>query len=176
MKKAQIQYMETIFVLLILVVIIFIGTIVVYSFYSKSLNEKRQDITNIDSVTLTTSIINMPELTCGKNTNCIDALKILAFQETLQSNPYYKILFRNMDISIEIIYPKISLSSDVPCTKDKFNSADSANRQFPVNCNTFIIYESQSTSTTQEIIQSPVQVYFPSVDKKALGVLNIIRR
>jgi len=165
MKKAQIQYMETIFVLLILIVIIFIGIIVIYSFYTKSLTDKRESLQDIDSVTLTSSIISMPEFTCGRNTNCIDATKLLAFQ-IHSNNEYYKTLFKNMDINIKIIYPT---TQQAPCTETKFNQ-----EAFPTNCNNFEVFTSSRNYENKEIIQSPVQIYFPSKQKKALGILNII--
>ncbi len=175
MKKGQIQHMETIFVLLILIVIIFIGIIVVYSFYTKSLNEKRESFSRTDSITLTSSIINMPEFTCGRNTNCIDAMKILAFKSKLESkSSYYKTLLKNMDITLDIVYPESPIPVEVECVLSKFQSADSNGREFPLNCNKFTIYTSAGDKTNQEKYQTPVQVYFPSKNKKALGVLNII--
>ena len=167
-KKAQVEYMETIFVLLILVIIIFIGIIIIYSFYTRSLNEKREDIQDIDSVTLTSSIINMPEFTCGKNTNCIDTMKVMAFKK-IQSNPYYTEIFRNMDIHVDIIFPFPS-NPAIECTQDAiFNDND-----YPANCGRLELYNSGLVSQNKEIIQSPVQIYFPSMNKRALGVLNII--
>lgn len=166
MKKAQIEYMETIFVLLILIIIIFIGLVIIYSFYTKSLNKKGENIQNIDAVTLTSSIINMPEFTCGNTKNCIDAMKILAFQQVLHDKPIYKILFKNMDINIEIVYPEANSNT---CDINTFQDL-----LFPKNCNKFEIYKSQISTQNKEIIQSPVQIYFPSIEKRALGVLNIV--
>lgn len=172
MKKAQIQFMETIFVLLILIVIIFIGIIVIYSFYTKSLNEKRESIQDIDAVTLTSSIINMPEFTCGNQENCIDAMKILAFKSKLKNKQYYKTLFRNMDITIDIVYPAPEATYvDIECEEPlgTFNQD-----VYPTNCGKFILYDLGTNTQNKEIIQSPIQIYFPSINKRALGVLNII--
>lgn len=164
MKKAQIQYMETIFVLLVLIVIIFIGTIIVYSFYTKSLNEKRENLQDIDSITLTSSIIRLPEITCGSNEPCLDSMKMLIFKDRSNNN-YYNTLFRDMDINVEIVFPELT---DAECDITKFNDIN-----HPKNCNKFILHKSGQT-TNPQIIQTPVQVYFPSKNKKALGILNII--
>ncbi len=166
MKKGQIEYMETIFVLLILTIIIFIGVILIYSFYSKSLNEKGEEFTDIDAVTLTSSIIAMPEFTCGKNTNCIDALNIWAFQQTIHNNPHYKAFFNDKDITLEIIYPTT--------TKKECTDIEVKQEGFPQNCNYFILYKATTTKKNREIIQTPVQLYIPSLNKRALGILNII--
>ncbi len=167
MKKAQIQYMETIFVLLVLIIIIFIGIIVIYSFYSKSLNEKRESFQDIDAVTLTSSIVNLPEFNCGKTSNCLDVMKLIAFK-SLQNKPYYKTLFKNMDITIDIVYPQTN--SNINCLDPNVYSQT----DFPINCGKFELYKSQAQVANKEIIQTPVQIYFPSLQKKALAIFNII--
>ena len=112
MKKAQVQHMETIFVLFILVIIVFIGIIFFFQFFNKSLEEKQERFTDIDATTLTDSIVSMPEFTCGKTSNCMDAYKIFAFQALdLESdpyyNPYYKKLFGNKRITLNLVKPSV---------------------------------------------------------------------
>ena len=166
MKKGQIEYMETIFVLLILTIIIFVGVVLIYSFYNRSLKEKGEEFPDIDAVTLTSSIIAMPEFTCGKNANCIDVLKIWAFQQTVHNKQYYHDLFKDKDVTVEIIYPTT--------TKKECGDVEVKQEAFPQNCNYFVIYNTTAIKKNKEIIQTPVQLYFPLLDKKALGMLNII--
>ena len=169
MKKAQVQHMETIFVLFILVVIIFIGIIFFFQFFNKSLGEKQERFTDIDATILTDSIVSMPEFTCGKTSNCMDIFKIFAFQELdLESDPYYKKLFGNKEITLELIYPEPNTptsTSLIPCSLPLPSD--------PKDCNQFTIFTPQNKPGLPKILESPAQIYYPKEDIRAIGVLRI---
>ena len=172
MKKAQIQFMETIFVLLILVVTIFIGVIFTFLFLNRSVSEKFETITLTDAITLTDSVISMPEFTCGKTENCLDAQKIIAFQElTLDptEKTYYETLFKSKRITLKIIYPKVDPDKiDMRCITPLTGPGYPAS-----TCGWFLLYGEDIGPEFSQRLESPAQIYFPLIDKKAIGILTI---
>ena len=165
MKKGQIQYMETVFVLFILVIIIFIGVIVFYSFFSKSITEKGERFTDIDAVILTNSVVNMPEINCGAVSNCLDVLKIFAFDDFNDDN-YYKKKFGDKRISVRLIYPPVNTGV---CDKTIHYLAST---EWPDNCDEFLIYGNREYENA-DILENSVNLYYPDLDKMALGILRI---
>ena len=182
MKKAQVQFMETIFVLLTLVIIIFIGIVIFFSFFSSTLSEKEQGFTQIDAVTLTDSIIGMPEFTCGPiaESFCIDTTKVLIFNDMLNNREkypnfdrnYYNSIFEDKRITLNITFPDTGSSG--LCTISHLNQDD-----YPIGtrgrCGNFIIYQPlrHSESEFSQIFENAVPIYFPLIDKKVMGTLKI---
>ncbi|MEK6922743.1 MAG: hypothetical protein AABX08_03015 [Nanoarchaeota archaeon] len=156
MKKAQIQYMEMIFVLLILIVIIFLGMFLYFSFYTKSIEKKGEELLDIDATILTDSIVGMPEITCGLN--CLDTLRIMLFDESKDSE-YYKNIFRGMRIKVNRIYP--TNAAQERCTTNNLDA-----------CGYFLI-TAGNPSENVEIIQSAVSLYYPESGKYEFGLIKI---
>ena len=177
MKKAQIHFTETIFVLLILVIIIFIGVIFTFLYLNRPIQEKQETLTLIDAITITSSIINMPELTCGITENCIDSLKILSFNKVLTSNPdkqqYYSSLFQKKRISVQIIYPAtIDPTTPEQCSIDQLGTIGNP-VPYPETCNEFLIYGPATSPAFSQRLETPLLIHFPIINKKALGLLVI---
>jgi len=170
MKKGQIHFIETIFVLLILVIIIFIGIIITYFSLNRELSEKKETLTTTDAIILTDSVISMPEFTCGKSSNCIDTLKIFAFQQILQDpikRKYYSTLFGKKRITLQIIYPEINAHFDRFCSLNDFHDG------FSQECRYFLLYGGEETPDFSQKLESSAHVYIPSLDKRVLGILTI---
>ena len=175
MKKAQIQFMEMIFVLLILVVIIFIGMFLYFTFSAKSIQEKGEELLNIDAAILTDSIIGLPEITCGSN--CVDTMKIIKFDST--KNPeYYNSRnngkFRGMNIRIKRIFPVPGPGAEeVECDMDAFYEVN-VPVPYPDNCGYFVVNErSAEDRQSTEVIQNAVALYYPSTGKYGFGLIRI---
>ena len=178
MKKGQIQFMETVFVLFILIIIIIIGIVFVYFFLGSSLEGKKESFEDVDTITFTDSLINMPEFTCGERSHCIDIMKVIGFNEELNDvnkGDHYGKLFGDRRISLDIVYPKShGLIRD--CTKEilkpgglnLINDAD-----YPLKCSSFTIYSPAIVKTEAKVYRSAVQIYFPELEKNVLGVIKI---
>ncbi|MEK6934342.1 MAG: hypothetical protein AABW46_00530 [Nanoarchaeota archaeon] len=173
-KKAQVQFMEMIFVLLILVVIIFMGFIFYYSFLYKGLEEKGERFTEIDAIILTDSVASMAELT--HDTGVINSIKIFSLVEHIDDD-YYKDFFGDdKKVILEVVYPKPE--GDVDCTSIDPNRHFDTNYHFNTNyrnnkCKSFTIYDAKSGIREQEIRQNPVSVYYPLTDEYKIGILRI---
>ena len=170
MKKAQIQFTETIFVLFILMIIISIGVILTFLFYTRSFSEKKEEIVDIDVVTLTGLTINLPEFTCGTTKNCIDSLKIHAFQNILNdpvNKQHYSKFFDKKRITLEIIYPKTD-EKGKKCEETMIGDAN-----YPKNCGWFLIYGEDTPPEFSKKLENFVKIYFPTLNKEAIGLLKI---
>ena len=177
MKKAQIQFMEMIFVLLILVVLIFIGIFIYFSFSTSSLEKKGEKLTDIDAVILSDALIGLPEITCGSS--CIDAMKLIAFKKALPDLPdkdYYQKFFGNKKVTIEIIYPPSTLNPPPQQNRQCELGTSFGDSNYPNNCRVFIIntpLQPSQNIEVIEVIESTVSLYFPELDKHAIGLIKI---
>ena len=177
MKRAQIHFTESIFVLLILIIIIFIGIVITFVFFNRYLTEKEETIQQTDTITLTDSIIRMPEFTCGKADNCIDDQKVFAFGQLYENTfsqeekAYYERFFKNRRITLHIIYPEVTIQ-DAKCVPEPTIIKD-PNTPYPLNCGWFLLYGQEEEPENALIAENPVQLYFPLLNKKALGILRI---
>ena len=158
MKKAQVQFMEMIFVLLILIIIIFIGMFFYFSFSLKGIKEKGEELSDIDATIITDSIIGIPEISCG--VNCIDSIKLL-YLNTRMDSDYYKYVFKNMRVTIKILYPRPS--NDVRCNINNY----------PLECDYFVVNDNVKITNTREVIQSAVPLYYPLNEEYAFGLIKI---
>jgi len=166
MKKAQIQFMEMIFVLLTLVVIIFIGMFFYFSFSIKGIEEKGAQFIDIDATTISDSIIGLPELTCGPA--CVDTMKVLVFKPETDPS-YYKSLFKDgkMRITLEKVYPPLTSSAVNLVVCDNIN-------YYTGDCNSFIVYNvNKLPAQAKEIVQNTVSLYYPITNSYGFGLIKI---
>jgi len=185
-KKAQVQFMEMIFVLLILVIIIFIGMIIYYSFLNKGLKEKSERFTEIDSIILTDSVASMAELT--HETGVINSVKLFSLADILTSTDsasekyreYYRSFFGNdKKVTLEIIYPKPSgprSNDNLDCTAEDPARNFNTNYVIDDNCKFFTIYNpviNQARKSGSEIRKNPVSVYYPLTNQYKIGILTV---
>ncbi len=111
-KKAQIQMMETITVLLVFFIIVFLGLV----FYSKimrsKVSEEADKIEELSQIEIAQLASSLPELQCSQDnilrSNCIDLLKLEAASNggVIQGNPntYFNI-FAFSNITVKTIFP-----------------------------------------------------------------------
>lgn len=178
MKKAQIQFMEMIFVLVIVVIILVIGVFLYFSFSSKSVEEAGEELSDIDVTIAMNSLIGVPEITCGAN--CIDTLKLLVFSNVRDADinkEYYGDVFRNLNVSVSVLWPPRGSFRGVECDLAAFNAAPAAvtGEIYPENCGFYVIYPGKPDTNqhSKEILENAVSLYYPLTRKHAFGILRI---
>lgn len=138
MKKAQIQGMETIMVVIIITIII----IVAIQFGTKQktidIQNMAQEIDYLNAQRIAIQISNLEELKCNTDstisTTCIDKYKILAIQNLTQDDleiyiNYYD-QFQNTQITIKTIFPEESTEITIYDYNDTINKTK-ATTQIP---------------------------------------------
>jgi hypothetical protein len=110
MRKAQLQIMENIFVLIILFVILAISLIFVIGFQKTQYNAKLEELKELELIKKSQILSFLPEMQCTTNqdieADCYDILKIEAFTQQIQTNPdYYNPLLGNIRIEIKRLNP-----------------------------------------------------------------------
>ena len=152
----------------------------IYVYFNETVSEKKESFIEIDTVTLTDSIINMPEFNCNSKTNCMDTMKILSFNAILQDpikKPYYRKLFENKQVELKIISDNFPSSlNNIKCDQTKFNQAlnlGTSNLGYPLNCDYYLIYEPEQKSNSSKLYESAALAYFPSLNKYSFSILKI---
>lgn len=158
MKKAQVQINETILVLFIFLMILSIGLIGFYKYIGYS-NNKLIEQDRINKFNNMIGVFaNIPEIKCSylnEDKECVDALKLLSYSGKGE--------FGNARVSVIKVYPE---SSKVECTSALITQGK--------DCGVFMIYDkSNSGYSNNEIIYSPVSLYYPNEDKYYLAQLKI---
>ncbi len=107
-RRAQIQMMETIAILLIFFVIIVIGFIFFIRMASYGQGEKITKAQELESIRVSQAISFLPELQCSSKNiikdNCFDKYKLNAFAGSTNDEIYYP-LFYYSNITVEETYP-----------------------------------------------------------------------
>ncbi len=152
-KNAQLQFFETIGVLVVLTFFIIIG-LVFYSSIQERLSKRavRQEISKsmIEYVqTLTTNPLLACSFETASKTACFDFYKVLSVNATQQEfKHYYESLFGNALITLQEIYPGNS---------------------------SITIFNTSKPGMNYEQVLVPLNIYNPVNDEYKLGVL-IVRR
>jgi hypothetical protein len=110
MKKAQIQNMETITVVIIIVMMIIFGLIYASSQRQDSIQRDRERISDTEAMLITKNTLNLDVVKCSQSEasleTCIDYHKIKALSENAKKEEnifYFNRLFGNSDIRIIIL-------------------------------------------------------------------------
>jgi hypothetical protein len=114
-KKSQIQMMETIAILFIFFVIVFIAIIFFSRIWRSSISEEVSKYQELSSIEVAQLASSLPELQCSEDnivkSNCVDRLKVIAVQVTDQPQNdlldvnYYFDFFGYSQITIQQIFP-----------------------------------------------------------------------
>ena len=111
-RRGQIEFGESLMVVIILVFILIIGIVFYFNASERSLGQEAAYHEDINSVTLAKAVLALPEVQCGAfsgtgTDTCIDALKLTALAYVIKNDPdanaYYGTLFGYANISINII-------------------------------------------------------------------------
>ena len=171
-KKGQVQNLESIIVTMVIVILLVLGVYFYFKFFAKNLQQTGLDLSEIKGTVLLDRITSLPEFTCG--INCVDASKLLASKNVINSNKlYYKNLFGDKfgikSMIIEQVYPKPRISRE--CLSSDFNSGD-----YPLNCRSYVVYENEVSGNSYNI-SSVISIYYPNKDEYMLGkvILGVYR-
>ncbi|MBN2367756.1 hypothetical protein JXC34_01960 [Candidatus Woesearchaeota archaeon] len=107
-KKAQLQIMENVFVLIIIFIILIIAFVFAIGMQRSAQKDKLDELREIELIKKSQILNFFPELQCSDNNNlepdCYDIYKIMSFKEKMEEDDaflrYYKFLFGNIKITI----------------------------------------------------------------------------
>jgi hypothetical protein len=138
MRRAQIEFGESLMVVIILVFILIIGIVFYFNVTKRSLGQEQAYRADIEAVKLAKAVLALPEVRCGSFTGsdtCIDELKLRALADVIRTDPdakeYYGTLFGYANIRLHIV-PRLGdpIPSPVVLYEDKPTTNVSATPQF----------------------------------------------
>ena len=168
-KKAQIQMGETIFVIMIIILLIVMGFVFMFKGEESSILKQATKFHELDSIALGQLITNLPELVCStsgtKQQSCFDKSKIDAFGTILRNNSdismeYYFEKLGNVNITVEQIYPENGYVQEIYVNN------------FELDANADISGLIMSYGSTLKI---PIILRDPTTNENAFGVLYVTK-
>lgn len=154
-KNAQIHIMQTVFVLIIVFVILFIAFYGYMQYKKDTYIKETEDQKSKDTILVASYVLSTPELSCSQKKdvkqNCFDASKLLVFDSS-SNLEYYADHYGFSNITVQVIYGNKS-----------FGVCDGTS--FPM-CNYFVLYENvpESENSVPTNYYIPVSVYNPFED------------
>ena len=166
-KKGQIQLNETIMVLFVIVIILFVGLFVYYKYSIASIKETAATLTEEETTILLATLPTLPELRCDEGT-CLDTAKFLPFKQLTETKQLqYAQLLGAKTITIEQVYPPMTI--ETMCTLNHYKQFT-----YPNNCNKWILYENKPAKyTNNPTISTTVSLYFPELQEYRIGRMYI---
>lgn len=166
-SKGQIQMMETISVLVVFFVLLFLGIYLYFTAQHTSIEETQDEFANTERTVLLAFVPSMPEIVCSKYEspdNCVDMLKLFAFKEkVMKEKSKYMPLFTGFKVVVRMVYP---IQSDVECDAKMVNKME-----WPDNCGVYTLYDEGKKTTT--VVSTPLSLYLPSEDTYYIGKLEV---
>lgn len=157
-KKGQMQINETILVIFIFTVMMLIGFVLFNRWMSVSIEQEFLDNERSRFSNMLTTVAEMPEIKCssqGKDFNCVDSLKLLS-----ANKGDYVERFGFREIKVNLVYPEVR---ERECSTATYPS-----------CDEFLVYSNRpSEFKEEEIIRTPVSLYYPITEEYKIGVLEI---
>ncbi|MBT4351175.1 hypothetical protein HOD20_01475 [archaeon] len=172
-KKAQLEMMQTAFVLLILFVVFTLVGIFYIGYQKTGIRAKQREIEGLEIIKRSQVLNFLPELQCSFDGivyhDCYDSQKIAAFREQIQ-NPEKEYFYRTLLGDISIIISKFNgRILERGWTDPNFEKYDPENpnpqRQIQ------IIDEETIKEKDKRLIQFPVSIYDPNNDVYDFGVI-----
>ncbi|RME55045.1 hypothetical protein D6777_01695 [Candidatus Woesearchaeota archaeon] len=172
-SKGQIGMMESIMVIFVIFIIIGLG---MYFFFKTSISQTKK--VGEESCVLSTgeqlsSILNLPEIKCSTqahDNDCVDIAKVISYK----NEPSIKNLNRGLckkSITFIQSYPTPKVN-DTECTEELMRSAE-----YPDNCDKWTLFEPGKEDIkgkkNVQILETPVSLYFPSINSYRMGKLRL---
>ena len=166
-KKGQIQLNETIMVLFVIVIILFVGLFVYYKYSIASIQETAATLSEEETTILVASLPVLPELRCDEGT-CLDTAKFLPFKQLTETKQLqYAQLLGAKTITIEQVYPP--MTTETLCTLNSYQQFS-----YPNNCKTWVLYDNKPTKySSNPTLSTTVSLYFPEIDEYRIGRMHI---
>lgn len=166
-SRGQIHMNETLLVLFVLVILLFLGVFLYSQFFLRSIQESAGTLSEQESTLLLATISSLAELRCSDKP-CLDTSKFLPFQSLVQQQrDHYVRSLGNQKISVAVLYPVPS--SDDYCARSLYLRTN-----YPTSCSKWILYE-QKPSQIQgtQIVSKVVSLYYPESNVYLLGRLTL---
>ncbi len=130
-KKAQLQIMENIFVLLIIFAILAMAFVFVMIMQKSAQKDKIEEFKELEMIKKAQIMNFLPEMQCSDNNNldpdCYDILKIEVFKKYLDKDKlYYRPLLGNIKIEIYMYDPSPEINKEIK----KWELFDNPPRQY----------------------------------------------
>jgi len=146
--------MESVGVIAIVTLLIFIGLLFYQSFRETSIEENVEELQILDAEEIAERVMDLPELSCSRvevvEIACFDKLKIKAFTNLTQNKSialYYFPLLKNSRINITEIYPGFE---------------------------EYLLYENNGSLSREIPYFTPVTIYDPESHTYSFGTLEVI--
>ena len=179
-KRAQLEMMQTAFILLILFVLFTLALIFFIGYQKTNLRNKERDIQNLDIVKKSQVLNFMPELQCSFDKivyhDCYDLEKVMAFKEKYDPNsasydPRFKEYYGEFFGEVRITYAKYVPEIDnrgwnplaLPPTDPDFDANNAEN--------IIINFGNPDPKRSTRMVQFPVSLYDPMNLKHHFGII-----
>jgi len=151
---------ETIFVVFVVIIIIFIGVIIFSGIQGESLQEKNKALRNSKAVEFAHRISFWSEITCSKEFSCLDIAKLMTLgdfinksrQQDVYAFNYYFDLLRNSKIVVTPVYPV---------------------DEFDPEANHWVLWDNEGIKKSTDIVRVPVTLYNSFTSKSAMGIMEL---
>ena len=112
-KRAQIQIGETIAVLLVFFILIFIGFVFYAKVIRSNVEQENEESSQLRSIGIAQRVMFLPEVQCSMENiitdSCVDILKLDAAERVMnESSFYYYDLLEFSEVNITLVYPLAS--------------------------------------------------------------------
>lgn len=151
---------ETVLVVFVILIILFLGMFLFYKYNFASLKELGGTLNEQQVSILLATITTNPGIACSDN-NCLDTAKFLPYQQYTKG----KTIYGNKKIYVQTLYPTYN---NATCTIQTYNQLT-----YPNNCNTWILYQPATPGKQAIKISTPISLYYPETATYTLGQLTI---
>jgi hypothetical protein len=164
-KKAQLQMNETVFVVFLIMIIIFLGLVILSRFQEVSILEKSKSLRSLSVIESTHKISFWPELDCSdvkvSEFACLDLVKLKVLGEFINQSKqsdriyafnYYYDQLKKSKIAVTEVYP---LNTSV------------------LGGTYWVLWDNPGTKKTTDSIRVPVNLFDPFTGRYALGVMEL---
>ncbi len=176
-KKGDLEFIESIMVIVVVVVLLSIGLVMYYKISSANIESAGKRISDSEASVLINIIDSMPEVQCslrGVPKDCVDVVKLQAFKKLgeTKKEAYVDDLGFKV-IRFEQIYPlphktKLFVNNG-ECTTNAFQSPE-----YPGNCANWTVYlNPKPRYESKDILRVPVSLFQPLTKEYAVGILSM---
>ena len=164
-KKAQLQMNETVFVVFIIMMIIFLGLVVYARFQELGIQDKSKSVISTKVVESSQKISFWPELDCSdvkvSEFAFLDLMKLKVLGDFINKSKeankiyafnYYFDLLRNSRITVTEVYP---LNTSI------------------LGETYWVLWDNPGTKKTTDSIRVPVNLFDPFTGRYALGIMEL---
>jgi len=152
-RKAQIQMLETMAVLLIFFILIVLGIVFYTNILKGNIGIQKEEVMQLNAIEISQRASSLPELQCSEENivseNCIDLLKLQSASEIIPLN--------------EVFYYDSLLFSKINITE-----------VYPDNSRSWVLYNHTLEEFSNKIVTNiPISLFDPVTNKNSFGVMSV---